>query len=181
MLKQNLRSLNQLPQSMNKKVLKIAGIFFLVLAGCSEIKVDTFQKWCELISGENLKDKYAKTWVIKLSVSIDEDRIRDDFILFLNRSLLKKVQYKVPQMAWKKDNELHIVNLSIIQNIEPEIMIEKWKHGLNLALQKKHTDLVDICIYETVTRLFDILYIHTMTFDNKGSVIEDVVIPIQPN
>ena len=152
-----------------------------MLAGCSEIKVDTFQKWCELISGEDLKEKYAKIWVVKLSVSIEEDKIRDDFILFLNRSLLKKVKYKFHQMAWKKENELHIVNLSSIQNIEPEIMIEKWKHGLNLAFQKKHTDLVDICIYETVTRLFDILIIHTMTFDNKGSVIKDVVTPIQPD
>jgi len=166
---------------MNKKVLKIVGIFFFLLAGCSEIKVDTFQKWCELISGEDLKERYAKIWVIKLSVSIEEDKIRDDFILFLNRSLLKKVKYKVPQMVWKKENELHIVNLSSIQNIEPEIMIEKWEHGLNLAFQKKHTDLVDICIYETVTRLFDILIIHTMTFDNKGRVIKDVVTPIQPD
>ena len=166
---------------MDKKVLKIVGILFLLLAGCSEIKVDSFQQWCELISGEDLKDKYAKFWVIKLSVSIDKERIKDDFILFLNKSLLKKVQYRVPQMAWIKDNELHIVNLSSLLKIEPEIMIEKWQNGIKLALQKKHTDFVDICIYETVTRLFDILYIHTMKFDNKGRVIEDVVTPIQPN
>ncbi len=166
---------------MDKKVLKIVGIFFLLLAGCSEIKVDTFQKWCELISGEDLKDKYAKFWVIKSSVSIDKERIKDDFILFLNKSLFNKVQYRVHQMAWIKDNELHIVNLSSLLKIEPEIMIEKWQNGIKLALQKKHTDFVDICIYETVTRLFDILYIHTMKFDNKGRVIEDVVTPIQPD
>ena len=166
---------------MNTNILKIAGILLLFLVGCSEIKVDTFQKWCELISGEDLKEKYAKFWVIELSVSLDENSIRDDFISFLNRSLLKKVQYKVPQMAWIKANELHVVNLSSIQNINPEIMIDKWKQGLKLALQKKHTDFSDICIYETVTRLFDILYIHTMKFDDKGRVIEDVVIPIQPN
>ena len=166
---------------MDKKVLKIVGIFFLLLAGCSEIKVDTFQKWCELISGEDLKDKYAKFWVIKSSVSIDKERIKDDFILFLNKSLFNKVQYRVHQMAWIKDNELHIVNLSSLLKIEPEIMIEKWQNGIKLALQKKHTDFVDICIYETVTRLFDILYIHTMKFDNKGRVIEDVVTPIHPD
>ena len=166
---------------MNKKVLKILGIFFLLLVGCSEIKVDTFQKWCELISGEDLKGKYTKFWVIKLSVSIDKERIRDDFIIFLNRSMLKKVQYKVYQMAWIKDKELHIVNLSSLLKIEPELMIDKWQNGIKLALQKKHTDFADICIYETVIRLFDILYIHTMKFDNNGRVIEDVVTPIQPN
>ena len=153
----------------------------MLLVGCSEIKVDTFQKWCELISGEDLKGKYAKFWVIKLSVSIDKERIRDDFIIFLNRSMLKKVQYKVHRMAWIKDNELHIVNLSSQLKIKPEVMVDKWQNGIKLALQKKHTDFADICIYETVIRLFDILYIHTMKFDNTGSAIEDVVTPIQPN
>jgi hypothetical protein len=166
---------------MNKKVLKILVILFLLLMGCSEIKVDTFQKWCELISGEDLKGKYAKFWVIKSSVSIDKERIRDDFVTFLNRSMLKKVQYKARRMAWIKDSELHIVNLSSLQKIEPEEMIDKWQNGITLALQKKHTDFADICIYESVIRLFDILYIHTMKFDSKGSVIEDVVTPIQPN
>jgi hypothetical protein len=166
---------------MNKKVLKIVGIFLLLVVGCSELKVDTFQKWCELISGEDLKGKYAKFWVLKSSVSIDKERVRDDFIVFLNRSMLKKVQYKVHQMAWKKDNELHIVNLSGLLEIEPEVMIDKWQNGIKLALQQKHTDFADICIYGTVIRLFEILYIHTMKFDDTGSVIDDVVTPIQPN
>ena len=166
---------------MEKSVLKIIGIFLLLLVGCSEIKVDTFQKWCELISGENLKGKYTEFWVLKVSVSIDDDKIRDDFVVFLNRSLLKKVQYKIPQMAWIKDNELHIVNLSSIQNIAPEIMIDKWNQGIKSAMQKKHTDFSDICIYESVTRLFNILYIHTIKFDDKGRVLEDDVTPIQPD
>ena len=48
-------------------ILIIAGLLFLLSSGCSEIKVDSFQKWCELISGEDLKEKYAKPWVIKIS------------------------------------------------------------------------------------------------------------------
>jgi hypothetical protein len=111
--------------------------------------------------------------------SCDEDRIRDDFISFLNRSLLKKVQYRVPEMAWMKADELHIVNLSSIQNIAPEIMIDKWEKGLKSALQKELTDFSDICIYETVTRLFSILYIHTINYDENGSVLEDDVTSIQ--
>ena len=160
-------------------ILNLAGLLVLVSAGCSEIKVDSFQKWCELISGEDLKDKYANPWVIKVSISVDEDRIREDFVSFLNRTLLNKVQYKVPKMAWMKADEVHIVNLASIQNIAPEIMIDKWKKGLKLALQEKHTDFSDICIYETVTRLFRILYIHNIKFDEKGNVIEDDVTPIQ--
>jgi len=164
---------------MNTRVLQFIGILVLLLWGCSEIKVDNFQKWCEFISGEDLKDKYAKSWVIKISITVDEDRIRDDFTSFLNRSLLKKVQYKVPGMAWMKADELHIVNLSSIQPVAPEIMIDKWEKGLKSALQKKHTDFSDICIYETVTRLFSILYIHNIKFDDNGSVLEDDATPIQ--
>jgi len=154
---------------MNTRVLQFVGILALLVLGCSEIKVDNFQKWCELISGEDLKDKYAKSWVIKISITVS----------FLNRSLLKKVKYKVPGMAWMKANELHIVNLSSIQPIAPEIMIDKWEKGLKSAVQKKHTDFSDICIYETVTRLFSILYIHNIKFDDNGSVLEDDVTPIQ--
>lgn len=164
---------------MNTRALQLISILVLLCGGCSEIKVDNFQKWCELISGEDLKAKYAEFWVVKVSISVDEDRIRDDFISFLNRSLLKKVQYRVPEMAWMKADELHIVNLSSIQNIAPEIMINKWEKGLKSALQKELTDFSDICIYETVTRLFSILYIHTINYDENGSVLEDDVTSIQ--
>ena len=160
-------------------ILNLAGLLVLVIAGCSEIKVDSYQKWCELITGEDLKDKYAKPWVIKVSISVDEDRIREDFVSFLNRTLLNKVRYKVPKMAWMTPDELHIVNLSSIHNIAPEIMIDKWEKGLKSALQEKHTDFSDICIYETVTRLFSILYIHTINYDENGSVLEDDVTSIQ--
>jgi hypothetical protein len=164
---------------MNTRALQFISILVLLCGGCSEIKVDNFQKWCELISGEDVKAKYAEFWVVKVSISVDEDRIRDDFISFLNRSLLKKVQYRVPEMAWMKADELHIVNLSSIQNIAPEIMIDKWEKGLKSALQKELTDFSDICIYETVTRLFSILYIHTINYDENGSVLEDDVTSIQ--
>lgn len=164
---------------MNTRALQFISILVLLCGGCSEIKVDNFQKWCELISGEDLKAKYAEFWVVKVSISVDEDRIRDDFISFLNRSLLKKVQYRVPEMAWMKADELHIVNLSSIQNIAPEIMIDKWEKGIKSALQKELTDFSDICIYETVTRLFSILYIHTINYDENGSVLEDDVTSIQ--
>ena len=164
---------------MNTRALQLISILVLLCGGCSEIKVDNFQKWCELISGEDLKAKYAEFWVVKVSISVDEDRIRDDFISFLNRSLLKKVQYRVPEMAWMKADELHIVNLSSIQNIAPEIMIDKWEKGIKSALQKELTDFSDICIYETVTRLFSILYIHTINYDENGSVLEDDVTSIQ--
>jgi hypothetical protein len=162
---------------MNKNILPILVSVFLhvLLAGCSEHKVDSFQEWCELISGEDLKAKYAPFWVINFSVTVDEDRIRNDYTFFLNRSFLKKAKYRVSRMAWRKNNELHIVNLSSLLRINPERMIEKWRHGIELALAKKHTNSIDICLYETLSQLFESLHIHTMKVDEEGKVVQDDV------
>lgn len=162
---------------MNRNLLPILFSVFLhlLLTGCSEYKVDSFQKWCELISGEDLKAKYAPFWIIHLSVTVDEDRIRNDYTFFLNRSFLKKAKYRVPRMAWRNGNELHIVNLSGLSKINPERMIDKWRHGIELAMAKKHTNPIDICLYETLTRLFESLHIHTMKVDEEDRVVQDVV------
>ena len=163
---------------------KLVLIFFiLILSGCSEHKVDTFKEWCELISGENLKAKYAPFWATKLSLSIDEDRIRKDFAFFLNSAFLKKVKYQTPKMAWRKDKELHLVNLSVILKVKPESMIKKWKQGIELSQENKHTNTTDICLYETVSRLFESLHIHTRKVDKMGKVLQDnvTIIPISPS
>lgn len=149
--------------------------FILLLSGCAEYKVDSFKEWCELISGVNLKAKYAPFWAIKLSVSIDEDKIRKDFTSFLNSAFLKKVKYQSPKMAWRKDKELHVVNLSVILNIKPESMIKKWKTGIESSLENQHTNSTDICLYGTVTRLFESLHIHTRQVDKMGKVLQEEV------
>ena len=162
---------------MNKNILPIlvSVLLQVLLAGCSEHKVDSFQKWCELISGEDLKAKYAPFWVINFTVAVDEDRIRNDYTFFLNRSFLKKAKYRVSRMAWRENNELHIVNLSSLLKINSGRMIEKWRHGIELALEKKHTNPIDICLYETLTQLFESLHIHTMKVDEQGGVVQDEV------
>ena len=78
-------------------------------------------------------------------------------------------------MAWRNNNELHIVNLSSLIKINPERMIDRWRHGIKLALEKKHTNSIDICLYETLSQLFDSLHIHTMKVDEEGRVVQDDV------
>lgn len=162
---------------MHLNSLKIVSYIFLLLLffGCSEHKVDTFEKWCESISGENLKAKYAPFWAIKLSVSVDEERIRNDFVFFLNSTLLKKVSYRAPRMAWEEETELHVVNLSSLLEVDPEVMIQKWRRGIERTSDGQYTDTTDACLYGTMNRLFTKIQIHTRVIDTKGITRNDVV------
>ena len=72
-----------------KKILLI--ILVVLVMGCAEHKVDTFQEWCKQISGVNLEKKYRPFWAIIFSVSFNGDAIRDDFMAFLNKTHLEKV------------------------------------------------------------------------------------------
>ena len=52
--------------------------------------------------------------------------------------------------------------------IEPEKVIEEWRQGIELDKERKHTDPVNICLYGTITSLFDSLHIHSMESDALG-------------
>lgn len=138
------------------------------VAGCSEHRVDTFAEWCEQITGVDLEAKYAPFWAVVFSVSFDGDAIRDDFVKFLNDSLMKKVENRAPQMAWREGPELHLVNPSSLMVIEPETVIDAWRKGIEKAKHYKSDDNADTCLYGTVTSLFDNLHIHSMESDALG-------------
>ena len=136
--------------------------------GCAEHRVDTFQEWCEQISGEDLDEKYRPFWAVIFSVSFDGDAIRDDYTEFLNKLHLEKVGNRAPKMAWREGTELHLVNFSSLLVIEPEKIIEEWRRGIELSKQYKHTDPASKCLYGTLTSLFDSLHIHSMKSDTFG-------------
>jgi hypothetical protein len=138
------------------------------LLGCSEHRVDTFPEWCEQIAGVDLQKQHAPFWAVIFSVSFDGDAIRDDFTAFLNKTHLEKVQNRAPKMAWREGTELHLVNLSSLLMIEPEKIIDEWKRGIELAKEHKHSHPADICLYGTVTSMFDSLHIHSMESDALG-------------
>jgi hypothetical protein len=155
---------------MDKRI--VLKILFVVVAfiifGCAEHKVDTFQKWCEQISGEDLDEKYRPFWAVIFGVSFDGDTIRDDYTEFLNKLHLEKVNNRAPKMAWREGTELHLVNLSSLMVVEPEKIIEEWRNGIELSKQYKHTDPGRKCLYGTLTSLFDSLHIHSMESDVFG-------------
>ncbi|MDY7035949.1 MAG: hypothetical protein SV375_07280 [Thermodesulfobacteriota bacterium] len=155
---------------MDKRI--VLRIHFVVVAfiilGCAEHKVDTFQEWCEQISGEDLDEKYRPFWAVIFGVSFDADAIRDDYTEFLNKLHLEKVNNRAPKMAWREGTELHLVNLSSLMVVEPEKIIEEWKNGIELSKQYKHTDPATKCFYGTLTSLFDSLHIHSMESNAFG-------------
>lgn len=139
-----------------------------LLVGCAEHKVDTFPEWCEQITGVDLEHKYRPFWAVIFSVSFAGNAIRDDFTAFLNKTHLEKVQNRTPKMAWREGTELHLVNLSSFLVIEPEKVINEWRQGIKLDEAHKHTDPANICLYGTITSLFDSLHIHSMESDALG-------------
>jgi len=149
-----------------RKILFI--IFAILVVGCAEHKVDTFSEWCEQITGVDLEKKYRPFWAMIFSVSFDGDAIRDDFAAFLNNAHLEKVQNRAPKMAWREGTELHLVNLSSLLVIEPGNVIIEWRQGIELDKEHKHTDPANICLYGTITSLFDSLHIHSMESDALG-------------
>jgi hypothetical protein len=150
-------------------------ILAMLVVGCAQHKVDTFPEWCEQITGVNLEKKYRPFWAVIFSVSFDGDAIRDDYTAFLNKSHLEKVQNRAPRMAWREGTELHLVNLSSLLVIEPEKIIEEWRKGIELAKEYKHTDQAGICLYGTLTSLFDSLHIHSMESNVLGVKWKDNV------
>ena len=136
------------------------------IAACSEHRVDTFPEWCEQITGVDLEAKHSPFWAVIFSVSFDGDAIRDDYVTFLNDAHMEKVEYRAPRMAWREGTELHLVNLSSLLRIEPEKIIGEWRQGIDTAKRFEHDNDVDVCLYGTVTSMFDSLHIHSMESDN---------------
>ena len=132
------------------------------IAACSEHRVDTFHEWCEQITGVDLKAKHSPLWAVIFSVSFDGDAIRDDYVTFLNDAHMEKVEYRAPRTAWREGTELHLVNLSSLLRIEPEKIIGEWRQGIDTAKRFEHNNDADVCLYGTVTSMFDSLHIHSM-------------------
>lgn len=151
------------------------------LGACSEHKVDTFPEWCEQIRGVDLNEKYAPFWSVIPSVSFNGEDIRDDFVKFLNSTYLEKIQNRAPKMAWRNGTELHLLNLSTFFVLAPEKFIGEWHRGIQKATRYEHSDTLDLCLYGTVTSMFDSLHIHSIELDpiESGKAEKDNVTVIE--
>ncbi|MBX9630525.1 MAG: hypothetical protein K2X67_08390 [Burkholderiales bacterium] len=146
-----------------------------VLTGCSEHKVDTFPEWCEQIAGVDIQKKYAPFWAVFPGVSFHGDAIRDSYTDFLDKSHLEKVQNRVPKMAWREGAQLHLINLSSFFDTEPNRVIAEWRKGIELDIADQLKDPSDVCLYRTLTSMFDSLHIHSMEADALGQRWTDAV------
>ena len=65
--------------------------------------------------------------------------------------------------------------------IEPEKVIEEWRSGVEMDNAKKLSDPADVCLYGTLTSMFDSLHIHSMSADSLGAKWTDTVTVISTN
>lgn len=107
-------------------------------------------------------------WALTYSTYFDESAIRNDYATLLNDMYLQTVSDKSSPMAWAKDHELHLINLSSIKMIEPHVEIDRWKNEIELAQRYESKDWLDQCFYGSVARFFDSLHIHSMESDILG-------------
>lgn len=140
----------------------------LLLGACSEHKVDTFPEWCEQITGVDLYEQYAPFWAIFPSVSFHAEEIRDDVASSLNAMFMEKVENRSDRMVWREGTELHMINLSSLLVIESEKIIGSWRDGIEKAKRYEHKNEKEVCLYGTVTSMFDSMHIHSMTADALG-------------
>jgi hypothetical protein len=151
----------------------------LISIGCTtHHEVDTFPEWCEQISGVDLSDKYNKPWTPFFAVSFKGDAIRDDFMKSMNETYNEKMKTEDSGIMWREGTELHLVNPSSFYIIEPEEFISEWKNKIQLSKTYSLTDRSEICIYGTMTSLFDTIIIHSYEFDDYGLMVNDNTITI---
>lgn len=153
----------------------VTALALVLLASCSNYEVNTTERWCEnLQSDGNLAEKHAPFWAVFPSVSFNGEAIRDDFVRFLNDALMQKVQGRIDRMVWREGAALHMENLSSLMEIEKEEVIEAWRNGIKRDLAGQLSDPADVCLYGTVTSMFDSMTIHSKEWDSMGlKVVSD--------
>jgi hypothetical protein len=146
-------------------LLIIVCLFF----GCYDYEVNTFQAWCERLTeindGNHPDETHRPFWAIIYSVRIDRDKIRDDFVKFLNDGYEEKVQKRAPRIVWREGKVLHVVSLSSFFVEEPGEFIADWKKGITKAQSLQKMNDTDNCLWNTVFLLFDSVQIHLFSTD----------------
>jgi hypothetical protein len=163
----------------------ICGTLFLsvlILQACSHHEVDTWEEWCEQISGVDLAKKYNK-WGLFFSVRHNADAIRKDFVEKYNLLVLadvgskylagakpdSKVMQELARLkivgVWCEGNSLHIANSLLIKDHKMEInefpeFVEKYRFYLNLKANRNRLDEFQYCLFGTINSLFDTVILH---------------------
>ena len=123
-----------------KTLRTVSLVSLLALAACAEHRVDTFSEWCEQITGVDLEEKYSPFWAVIFSVSFDGNGVRDDYVQFLNNTLLEVVENRADRMAWRDGADLHLQNVSGLMDVEPEVAISDWQAGIGgTSIQSQRT------------------------------------------
>lgn len=157
-------------------------VSILIFQGCSHHEVDTWEEWCEQISGVDLEKKYNK-WGLFFSVRHNADAIRRDFTEKDNLIVLtdigskylggarpdSKVMQEIARLkmvgVWSEGNTLHIANSLLIKDNKMGIsefpeFVEKYRFYLNLKANRNSLDDFQYCLFGTINSVFDTVVLH---------------------
>ena len=151
----------------------IGAIASILVSGCYEHKVDTVPKWCEQISGVDFEAKYSPFWAVIFSTSFDAEAIRDDYARNLNEIYVQKTENRTDQMAWREGASLHLVNFSTYFTVDPNEFIDEWRRGIALGWESNSRDKGEVCLFGTLTSMFDDVRVHTITPSAIGVLPDD--------
>lgn len=146
----------------------IAALVVMSLPGCYTQEVDTLEDWCQQLAGVDILRNNRPFWAVGVGISFDGDGIRDDFVSFLDSSMLEKVGSRADRMAWRDSTVLHLESLSNLMVVEPDSIIDGWRRGIQRAANYEPMDEADQCLWGSVVSLFDEVHIHVAEMDEEN-------------
>lgn len=138
-------------------------------------KVDSFEDWAR-----RFKQIETDTYESPLVATEDREAIIEDFVEMLNTQYMKAVhqgtvpdeddEKRVPRMVYRKNGNLHVLNLCSLQRCDPEEFIDKWRRGISRVQNKNTEGMADKGLFTFMILYFDKMIIHTIDFDSLGQV-----------
>ncbi len=153
----------------------------LAIHGCSHHEIDTWEKWCEKMSGVDLEKKYNK-WGF-FAVSYNANAIRNDFTKKFNDIVVSDIGIKylagakpdskvIQELSrlrmigvWSEGYTLHIANSLLIKDDKLGInefneFVTKFKYYLDIKSIRDRLDDFQYCLFGTINSFFDTVVLH---------------------
>jgi hypothetical protein len=145
-----------------------------LLNSCVRHEINTFNRWCEQLQGNDLQAQYGFGPVFFLA--LDEEAVREDFVEYFNQQYTEMTEGKFERMVWKHEGTLHLMNTSIINKTNTDDLIQAIETGIE---QYYEHNLIpaDRCFYSAIATLFTQVNVHTAERGGSGLWYEVTRIP----
>ena len=158
------------------------------IAACTTHEVNTWERWCEQITGVDLERKY-RGWGLIFGVRYDVEAIREDFAKKFNTIAVSSVSSRyfegrpaddpvLSEMArlrligvWHESTALHWAHSYLsLEYVDPEVGFSEFASEIENNLERHRTldrlrprdeaERATMCIWGTIDGVFDRLVLH---------------------